>query len=295
MKFLFCIVLIFQIFFFGLTLSAQDDLEAILEAETEDISIPVTGTFKSTYLQNGPTVEQVAGGELEFRVNHRFGEISEGSYKFFGLDESSSLVSLTYGITDRISFGLSRATIDKCWGATTKISILRQTFGASPMPVSLSYFGEVQYKDLKLPESDPYSERINRLFYTHGLLAARKFSPDFSAQAGFMLIHRNLTESYNDNDIYAPSGGVRYKLTNWIALTGEIYYPINPDLIVGEESLPSYSLGIDIDTGGHVFQLLIANSPYMLPHQFISRSRGQIAEAGLHIGFNLMRFFNITD
>lgn len=276
-------------------LAQEDDLEAILNAETANVTIPVTGTFKSTYLQNGRTVERATKGELEFRVNHRFGAVSSGAYEFFGLDESSSLIALDYGITDWLALGVSRATIDKCWSGNARFTLLRQTEGYKAMPISASYILDAAYKTSKLTDDNPYDKTENRLFYTHQLLIARKFTTDLSVQIMPTLVHRNLVESYNDNDLYAIGLGGRYRFTNWVAIAGEYYYGINKDLVAGSEMSDSWSLGIDIDTGGHIFQLLVTNSAYLLPHQYLSRSNGQISDGTVHIGFNLMRMFSLYD
>ena len=285
----------FICFFSNLLFAQVDDLEAILDKELESISTNTSATFKSSYLQNGRTIECTKKGELEFRVHHRFGEVSSGLYNFFGLDESSSLISFDYGITDFLSLGIQRATINKCWLVNSKIVILKQNAKSSKMPISLAYCPELCYTTEKRPDDDPYNATKIRLAYNHQLFIARKFSKDFSLQLMPTLIHRNLVEENNDNDLYSIGLGGRYKFTNWVALTGEYYYIINKDIVGLEKSTDSWSLGIDIDTGGHVFQLLVTNSAYLTPNQFLALSRGKLTEGNLHIGFNLMRYFSLFD
>ncbi len=281
---------------FTLPSFAQEDLEALLNKEvSQDQTIYTTATFKSTRLQNGHTVERTSRGELELRVHHRFGQLSSGFDNFFGLDESSSLISLEYGLTNWMMIGVGRATIDKTWNGFTKFSILRQSEGKVQMPISLSYLAQISYVTVSRGESDPYDKPVNRAFYTHQLLIARKFSPALSFEVMPTLVHRNLVDEPNKNDLYSLGLGGRYKFTKWVAICGEYYYVVNKDVSFGYEYKDAYSIGVDIDTGGHVFQLLLSSSPYLLEHQFLSRSNGNIKVGNIYLGFNIMRTFSLLD
>lgn len=288
--------IIFLLFLLSVPSFAQDDLEAILEKEfAQTQTIYTSATFKSTRLQNGHTIERTNRGELELRIHHRFGQLSSGFDNFFGLDESSSLISLEYGLTDWMMVGIGRATIDKTWNAFTKFSVLRQSEGKFTMPISLSYLTEVSYITIPKSEADPYNKPVNRAFYTHQLLIARKFTPSFSLQVMPTLVHRNLVDEPNKNDLLSLGFGGRYKFTKWVALSAEYYYVFNKDIVAGNEYKDAYSIGIDIDTGGHVFQLLVSSTPYLLEHQFLSRSNGKITDGSICIGFNIMRTFSLYD
>jgi hypothetical protein len=275
---------------------AQEDLGTLLDKETDKSqTIFATGTFKSTRLQNGHTVERLNSGELELRIHHRFGKVSSGFDNFFGLDESSSLISLDYGLTDWMTVGIGRATIDKTWNAFSKFSLLRQSEGKVNMPVSVSYLAEFSYITIPKDETDPFDKSKNRAFYTHQLLIARKFSPNFSLQVMPTLVHRNLVDKPNKNDLLSLGLGGRYKFTKWVALCAEYYYVFDKDVIAGNKYKDSYSIGVDIDTGGHVFQILVSSSPYLLEHQFLSRSNGKFSDGSVCIGFNIMRTFSLFD
>ncbi len=277
------------------TTAFSQNLEDILD-EIPQEPRAVFGTFKSAYILNTRSIESIHKGELEFRVHHRFGAVNGGMYEFFGLDESSSLIALSYGITDFFSVEVGRATIDKCWKGNIKISLLKQKSGGNKnIPVSLSYSVETAYKNKKLHKSNPYDEVKNRLFYTHQLLIARKFNKNLSIQITPTLVHRNLVEGYNDNDLYAIGAGGRYKLTNWVTVIGEYNYLVNRDKLAGENTCDSWALGINIDTGGHIFQLMLSNSAYILPHQYLARSMNNIKDGSVHLGFNIMRQFSLFD
>ncbi len=288
--------IIFLLFLLSAPSFAQDDLEALLNKEVaQNQTIFTSATFKSTRLQNGHTIERTNRGELELRIHHRFGKISSGFDNFFGLDESSSLISLEYGLTDWMMVGVGRATIDKAWNGFTKFSILRQSEGTIQMPVSVSYLAQISYITIPKSTYSPYNTPTNRSFYTHQLLIARKFSPSLSLQAMPTLVHRNLVDEPNANDLYSLGLGGRYKFTKWVALCAEYYYIANNDIIAGNKYKDAYSIGVDIDTGGHVFQILLSSTPYLLEHQFLSRSNGSFSDGSVCIGFNIMRTFSLFD
>ena len=275
-------------------LFSQDDLDALLEQELTKTEVNITNaTFKSTRLCNGHTIERVNQGELEFRVHHRFDYLNTGIDDFFGLDESASLISLEYGLFDWLMFGISRTTIEKTWGSFVKFSILRQSSGAKNIPISLSYLAQLAKRTLNLSEDNPYNLEKYRMYYTNQLLIARKFNPNFSLQIMPAIVHRNLINSNNDNDLYVFGIGGRYKFTKWMSINLEYYYTINPDFIQLDYAKDSFSLGFDLDTGGHIFQLLITNSPYLFEHQFISKSTGEINGMNIMLGFNIMRRFSL--
>jgi len=191
--------------------------------------------------------------------------------------------------------GIGRATIDKTWNIFTKFSVLRQSEGKFTMPISLSYLTELSYITIPKSELNPYNKTVNRSFYTHQLLIARKFTPSFSLQVMPTLVHRNLVEEPNKNDLLSLGFGGRNKFSKWVALSAEYYYVFNKDIIAKNEYKDSYSIGFDIDTGGHVFQLLVSSSPYLLEHQFLSRSKGIFTDGSVCLGFNIMRTFSLFD
>jgi hypothetical protein len=148
---------------------------------------------------------------------------------------------------------------------------------------------------MEFPDNSEENKLNNRLYYTHQLIAARKINSNFSLQISPTLVHRNLVPDYNENDIYALGFGGRYKITKRLALNAEYFLTLNDDSYKGGKMLDSYSIGLDIDTGGHIFQLLLSNSPYLCEHQFITRSNGKFEKGSIHLGFNIMRIFNIID
>jgi len=270
-----------------------DDLMAMLDSE--DGHKPkeyTTATFKSTRVINGQSIENTAKGVLDFRVSHRFGELSDAD-NFFGLDNANTSIGFDYGITNDVMVGISRSTYDKEFQAFTKIKLLRQT-DTKDMPVSVSYMGAAAVHARKQPDPLPAGQTFyftNRLTYVNQLLIARKFSSKFSLQLMPTHIHYNIVPTIAEpNDMFALGIGGRLKLSNRISLTGEYYYRFNE--LNGYFN--SASIGIDIETGGHVFQLMVTNATAMTERAFIGQTTSDIADGGIHFGFNISRVFTIV-
>ncbi len=268
-----------------------DDLEALLDAEIEEITDYTTATFKSTRILNGHSIERMQAGNLDFRISHRFGTLNSGAYELFGLDQSITHFSLEYGITDWMMVGFGRGNYQKAFNGFLKYSVLRQSKGKRNMPISLSLLSSIEINTL---ENDNLEENFNsRLTYTHQLLIARKFTDRFSFQLSPTYIHRNTVPDENfDNDLFAVGAGGRYKISNWVSVNAEYYYVLNPDDFEDLNRNNVLSLGFDIETGGHVFQVVFSNSQFMTEKAFIAETSSNWADGDIHFGFNISRVFD---
>jgi hypothetical protein len=281
-------------------LVAQDttgtDLLAELEKETaqqaKQQTVYATAMFKTTRLVGGHSSENVAKGVLDAKISHRFGTINKGGYELFGLDNATMRMGLDYGITDYLMVGFGRSTYQKTYDAFFKLRILRQSKGKRNMPVSLSYVPTVALKTLKFQNPEQQNYFTSRLFYTHQLIIARKFSEKLSLQLMPTLVHRNLVSLQKEpNDIVAIGIGGRQKITKRISINAEYYYQL-PNLKL-EGTTNSLSVGFDIETGGHVFQLHFTNSQGMNERTFISETTGKWEKGDILFGFNISRVFTI--
>lgn len=276
------------------TLKAQDDLMNLLEENAPKETNYTTATFKSTRVMNGHSVERMPPGQLDFRISHRFGTINQGAYNFFGLDQSNIHFSLEYGIFKWLMAGVGRASFEKTFDAFTKFSILRQSTGAVNMPVSVSALTSVALKTIKFPNPNRTNYFSSRLAYTAQVIVGRKINQALSLQLAPSYIHRNLVATELDpNDIYSVGAGGRIKLTKRISFNGEYYYMINPKKDFSQKVYNPLSLGFDIETGGHVFQLIFTNSLGMIEKSFIGETTGTWTKGDIHFGFNISRVFTL--
>lgn len=282
-----------------LPLQAQDDLMDMLEAEEEPVTDYAIATFKGTRIVNIPSIETPAGGVLQFLIQHRFGRLNSGAYELFGLDNATIRLSLNYGITDRLSVAVGRSSFEKTYDGHVKYKLLRQSSGEKNMPVSLTGFAGMYIQTLQWPEPERPNYFTSRMTYTFMALLARKFNDKFSAELVPALIHRNIVLLNEDaNDVFALGVGGRYKLTGSVALnaeyvwvpSGQIISPVN-----GEEVQGPLSIGFDIETGGHVFQLHLTNSRAMAEEPYFTETTGNWLDGDIHIGFNISRVFTIVN
>ncbi|MEI7589431.1 MAG: DUF5777 family beta-barrel protein [Chitinophagia bacterium] len=250
----------------------------------------ITGTFKSTRIVNGQSIENVGPGILDFSILHRFGALSQGAYNFYGLDQATMRLGLDYGITDRLMIGIGRSTFEKQYDGFLKLKIIRQQQGERNIPFSLSYTSSLIYKSLKDAVTTYIPYVSDKFSFSHQLLLASKINDYFSLQLSPTLLHYNMVDSKTiPNDFYSLGIGFRQRVSKRVNITTEYYHRFN--------TLEGYndplSVGVDIETGGHVFQLHVSNSTGMTDRTFINETAGSWAKGDLRFGFNISRVFTI--
>ncbi len=253
-------------------------------------------TFKSTRVLNGHSNELMPEGQLDFRVEHRFGRINQGYYELFGLDQSNTFLSLEYGIKDWLQFGINRASLDKTVSGFAKFRVCRQSTVASNMPVSVTALLGTSVVGTKwaIPNRDNlFSSRVS---YASQFILARKFNEHFSLQIAPIWIHRNLVPTIQDkNDQFALGIGSRYNISDMSSINVEYYPVLSPSW---NHQNPNYrnslSIGFDIKTGRHIFQLMLSNSMGMIEKSFVTETTGNWLKGDLHLGFNISRVFSFN-
>jgi len=286
--------LAFLAFLIPIGIFAQDDLMNLLNENTSKEINFATATFKSTRIMNGHSIEKMAPGQLDFRISHRFGTINSGAYEFFGLDQSNVHFSLEYGILPWLMVGVGRGTYEKTFDGFTKVTLLRQSSGASVVPVSVSVLSSVALKSVKWTDQTRSNYFSSRLSYVGQILIARKISQGFSVQVTPSYVHRNLVATELDpNDLWAVGVGGRMKLAKRISLNAEYYYLANPKTYMSQQVYNPLSIGFDLETGGHVFQLIFTNSLAMIEKGFIGETTGSWGKEDIHFGFNISRVFTL--
>ncbi|MCJ7467481.1 MAG: DUF5777 family beta-barrel protein [Maribacter sp.] len=279
-------ILLMPIFVLG------QDLEAILEEESVDTTMVVAGTFNGTRLLNGHSVETRKKGILEFLISHRFGRINSGFDQLFGLDNSNIRFGFEYALNDNLTFALGRSSFEKTFDGYAKYRLLHQLDGEKPFPFSLTFLGSATEKTIKdyLPENKPtFSERLT---YTGQALIARKINQNLSLQFMPTFIHFNtVPEAIDPHDMVALGFGTRIKISKRVSINGEYYYNLNP--FESMDFKNSIAFGVDIETGGHIFQLILGNSVSMIEKGFITETTGNFFKGDIHFGFNISRAFQI--
>jgi hypothetical protein len=285
-SFFFCII--------PILMYAQEDLLDLLNKDAKPEINFASATFKSTRIMNGHSIERMPPGQLDFRISHRFGRINSGAYEFFGLDQANIHFGLEYGIMNWLMVGIGRGTYEKTFDGFAKFTLLRQSTGARIMPVSVSFFTSVALRSVKWPDPQRTNYFTSRMSYVSQILIARKISQGFSFQVTPSYVHRNLVATELDpNDLLAIGAGGRMKLSKRISLNAEYYYLVNPKSYMSQQVYDPLSVGFDIETGGHVFQLIFTNSVAMIEKGFIGETTGSWLKGDIHFGFNISRVFTL--
>jgi hypothetical protein len=270
----------------------KDDLEKLL-GEEQPKKEYVKNAFKSNRVIQGHSMEMTGKGVLDFRILHRFGEIKGGWREMFGLDQASMRMGFDYGVNKDLTIGIGRSTLNKEVDGYVKYRIIQQSKGAKSFPISILWISGATMQSLKATSTNYLSDFSNRLGYYHQMIVGRKMGDKFTLQLSPTLVHRNIVATTSDNNnILAIGIGARAKLTNRMALILDTY-----PIVYGAREAYNYfplSLGVDIETGGHVFQLHITNSKGMNEKAFIGEITQNWGKGQIQIGFNLSRVFTIV-
>lgn len=249
-----------------------------------NFELPAFKTLKIGNLQSTKVADQ---GDLFLIVSHRFGPLKDGLDTFLGLDQANTKIELLYTFFDGLQFSISRESFEKTVAFATKLRLERQS---SSFPLNLTAYGTINI-NTELNNSRFSNYRMideDRFSYALQLLASRRISKNFSLEIAPTYVRENLqileeTFEANHNQFALGFGG-RLKLSKRISFNAEYVYNFNRH----ENSIyyNPYTFGVDIETGGHVFQLLFTNAQSTNEPGFISNATGDIA-----FGFNIVRVF----
>ncbi|RLD39749.1 MAG: hypothetical protein DRI83_00725 [Bacteroidetes bacterium] len=270
---------------------SQDDLMDLF-GEEEPTTEFAYATFKTTRINIGQSIENPPNGNLIFVVSHHFGTVNQGFYEFFGLDQATTRIGFEYGVNEWLGIGIGRSTLNKTFDGFIKVKLLRQSSGARNMPISVSYYGNTAISTLKWQDPNRKNYFSSRMSYAHQILIARKFNNAFSFQLMPTLVHRNLVaREIDENDVFSIGAGGRAKISNRVSINAEYYYLLPGQ--TADDFHNTFTIGVDLETGGHVFQLFATNGRGAIEQYYIPQSSGSWLNGDIHIGFNITRVFTI--
>lgn len=289
-----------SLFVISANLQAQS-VDDLMKEMDQDAVVYTTATFKGTQLALGQSVEAPSKGVLQSMFSHRFGTLEDPLYTFLGMNQASIRFGFDYGITNRLSVGLGRSS---GLGGTTppptydfhgKYKLLMQSSGARAMPVTVALFAGTAVNTEHWPQDGIVRTAGDRMSYTGQLLVARKFNERLSLQLMPTVLHRNLVDNADQSNTLASIGmGGRIKLSKRTALTFEYYLSSAKDRGAGYYN--PISIGYDIDTGGHIFQIFVTNSFGLIESQFLGSTSNNFfaGPKGIRLGFNFSRVFTLV-
>jgi hypothetical protein len=266
--------------------SSGQDLDSLLGASIEVPVVNVGVAFKGTRVGNGQSASLPGNGELRLTIGHRFGKISGGLYEFFGLDQATMRLGFDYGFNDWLAAGFGRSTLEKTWDLNAKSRLFQQKPGGSPVNFTLYVSGSVNtLKNIYPPGSDAFGDRLSAS--VQGLIS-RKFK-NYSLQLAPVYMHTSYDPRTTGSvDIMAVGGAASLRLTRFIGLTAEYYVRILKPSFNTSDPL---TLGIEIETGGHLFQLVMTNAQAMYEKGLLSNTTSKWSDGDIYFGFNLIRTF----
>lgn len=288
MKLLKNIFLSSLLFCFGFA-SAQDDLLNELNLPKSEEKEITTAAFKALQICNIQSTKLPVKGEWYFLISHRFGDLTQGLDNFFGLDNALAKIGGIYGVTDWLSLGASRHTYNKIYELTAKYKLANQL--VEDFPVTIVGYNTFDINSNLKPSIYPDLQFNDRLAFSSQLIISRKFTDKFSLEIVPIFVHKNVYDSSSEQkDNYLIGSGARYKLTKRLSLNIEYVAKVGKKYPNSQyEDL--LSTGLDIETGGHVFQLVFSNSQQMNDVSAYTNARGKWNGGSLYFGFNMYREF----
>jgi len=283
------LILILLVFF---QTQAQDDLLKLVDS-SKPAKEYVSRAFKSSRVINGHSMEMIPKGNMDFRILHRFGLVNTGVNNLWGLDQATMRFGFDFGLLRDLTIGIGRSTVNKEWDGFIKYRAVQQSKGPGSFPISIVGVAGMTYSTM--PWSDPNRENFtsSRIAYYGLIIFGRKFNDYLTLQVSPTMVHRNLVPLETDeNDAYAVGLGGRLKLSRRVAFVLDYHYIISGvDKDIYSNPL---SMGVDIETGGHVFQLHFSNSQGMNEKAFITNTTDKWGKGEVRFGFNLSRMFVVN-
>lgn len=290
----------------------QEDLEKELTGQ-EGPPEKVSATFKSTKLINGHTNETLYKNELDFKVDHRFGDIAGsngGVRQFFGLDNSTDVrIGFDYGLTDDLTIGLARAkgatAVQQLYEGSVKYRLLQQTTD-NKIPLAITLFGSNTIAGVRANKDDPsspvaYGNLKDRMNWVAQVIIARKFSSNLSFTLTPSYVHRNFTAFRDQNEMFALGAGGRMKFTKRMALVVDYFLPFRNssdkeylEQVSGNNFYNPLGVGLEMETGGHVFHLNFTNSTAIQEMQYIPQTTSSWLKGQYRWGFSISRRFSFN-
>lgn len=266
---------------------SQDDLLDELEDGVMSDSY-VDAAFKGLKVVNFESTKLVAKRDFYFVVSHRFGSIKNGLDDFFGLDQAVTRLHLIMGISDGFNISVSRSSYQKTYDISAKYRLVRQANDGFPFTVV--GYNQMAVNTALDKDLLPGLEFKHRVAYTTQLLVSRKFNKSLSLQLMPTFFHENyVTYDPQDNSQFAVGIGGRYKLSSRWSLNMDYGWHLNR--ASGSPFKNPLSIGFDLETGGHVFQLHFTNAQPMFESGFLGQATGDWTEGDIYFGFNLSRVF----
>ncbi|MNK73264.1 hypothetical protein D3C87_927580 [compost metagenome] len=276
----------FILLFFLFPLSTFSQTDLLSGVETPSVKEKVTSAFKALKIVNLESTKLAAKGDLYFVVAHRFGSIKDGFEGFYGLDNANTQIKFIYGLTNGLNVSAARSEF--AYDFAIKYMLFPQI--KDGFPVTIAGFNSLSINNTLKESLYRKLEFKDRLTYVAQLLISRKFSEKLSLEIVPSFFHQNFVEDVDQsNSQYAIGFGGRYKFAKRWSLNMDYAAHLNraPNSLYKNP----LSIGFDLETGGHVFQMHFTSSQAIDEAGYLGRTTGDWTKGDIFFGFNLARVF----
>lgn len=258
----------------------------------------VEATFKSAHIALSNSTETQKKHDLDLRIRHHFGDIGGKfgtAHTLYGLDVASDLfIGLDYGVTEKLTIGIGRSKHDELFNLLIKQKLLQQK--TDGIPLNLTLFLQVATigrKPFATTEFENFSDRIS---YFIQPIFSRKVSPKISLQVMPSLLVRSATNDINDpKNLFSMGFAGRVKLNKRLSFIADytIVNGLSRPKKLTENFYNPLGLGLEIETGGHIFSLNFMNSEFINENNFIPNTKKSWKHGGVRFGFTISRNFSL--
>lgn len=272
---------------------AQEE-EKPKEEKQQSEKKPAKAAFESMQLMDEQSVLVPSKKTLEFNIQHRFGTVENGVKDLFGIYGSANIrMGFSYVPINNLAVGFGFTKLNKYVDVNAKYSIIKQTRDWK-IPVSVSVFGNAV---MDTRDKSFFPKDVYRLSYFGELIIASRINSKISVQLTPSFSHFNAADSLYQNDIVAIGFSGRYKFSP----QSSIIFNYTQQLITHKDPKykmePGITLGWEIATSAHCFQMFATTFQGILPQQNISYTEnrpgnGVVSTSQFLIGFNVTRLWN---
>lgn len=276
--------------FISFSINAQENLLDELKQESSEQTAFELPAFKAMQIGNLQSTKVADKGDLYLIVAHRFGPFSSGIEEFFGLDAANTKIQFSYSPWNGFQFSLSRDSFEKTYSGATKIRLKKQS---TDFPVNIVAYASADIATQLKTAFNPGLTFNDRISVTSQILVSRRIDKNLSLLIAPTFVRQNNLQKFNEtgdlnlNQFIIGAGG-RLKVSKRMNINADYALSLNRH----KQSVFSnpITLGIDIETGGHVFQLVFTNAKASNDSGFLTRTEGHSLN-DISFGFNIVRVF----
>ncbi len=248
--------------------------------------------FNGWKVVNIPTTRTIDAGRWLFLIGHRFfPDVSQGYDAFYGLDGSASIfLNLGYAVTNDLYLNLGRSNVQDNVEFDVRYGLKNQ-FDNDKLPFAAGLQASINWITEKRQDEDRL--RSEAFKFSGQLTLSHQIRDGFSVAVVPGLLFNPNSEEDGEDPLFTMGTGGKVHLYKSISLVGE-WVPIVTGYTLtstfGEfNRFDTWSGGIEIDVGGHVFQIIATNSAGLTTDQYMRGGDLDIRDGDFRLGFNIFR------